>query len=436
MIGPPSACPGGSCPGVSAVPGASASSVLPGWSFRQPRWPATVFSAYSARLVGWDQGALPGFLLVGFPGPSRRTRHAPLSAPGAPRVVPAGAGRALGPAGVPTGSVCCRGGPVRHREQCPARAAGQRERPQARVRAGVISGAYGAEERPVRGRVRHPQQRPVQRPRPQWPPLPDRHRAGAAPLPVLAPGLAQHEVPQFSQGDRAERVPPVPGRPRRRRPPRPRPRHQGQVPGQRGDHVPDAGFRHERHQDDHPDHERPGQQPFPFPLHEPGAQRRPPRDPAGDAWPGLRFQPFLQRPQRRVMHRAALRPDLPVPLDLRFRDRDHLAEHDRAARADLYRAPDDQRGPVPAAQVPAALQRRRRQLQRHRDHHPRGNGHGTRRDGVRRRHVRLLQAKRSRQSFLVAGASPISQGTRSTGQQPAAITQRNQEQNQSSTVSP
>ena len=31
--------------------------------------------------------------------------------------------------------------------------------------------------------------------------------------------------------------------------------------------------------------------------------------------------------------------DLPVPLDLRLRDRHHLAEHDRAARADLLRPP-------------------------------------------------------------------------------------------------
>ena len=79
--------------------------------------------------------------------------------------------------------------------------------------------------------------------------------------------------------------------------------------------------------------------------------------------------------------------------------------------AELRRAPDDQRGPVPAVQVPAAPQRRRRQLQQHRDHHPRRNGHGTRRDRVRRRHVRLLQAKRSRQSLHVAGASPVSQET-------------------------
>ena len=109
------------------------------------------------------------------------------------------------------------GGPVRHREQRPARAAGQRQRPQARVRAAVITGAHGAEERPVRGRVRHPDQRPVQRSRLQRPLLPDGHRTRAAPAGVLPPGRSQHQVPQLFQGNRAERVPPVPGRPRRRR---------------------------------------------------------------------------------------------------------------------------------------------------------------------------------------------------------------------------
>jgi hypothetical protein len=93
------------------------------------------------------------------------------------------------------------GGPVRHGEQRPARAAGQRERPQARVRAGIIRGPRSAEARPVRGRVRHPQQRPVQRPRPQRPVLPDRHRAGAAPPLVLAPPVRTFSVPPTASAD-------------------------------------------------------------------------------------------------------------------------------------------------------------------------------------------------------------------------------------------
>ena len=163
--------------------------------------------------------------------------------------------------------------PVRHREQCTARAAGQRERPQARVRAGVITGADGAEARPVRRRVRTrtsvPSSAPAfsgrfvpmvtapGQPAPGAPARPAPARGPAA-LPG-GPGRARSASPR----------PPCP-----RPPPRPRPRDQRQVPGQRRDHVPGALPGHERHQHDHPDHELPGQQPFPFPLHEPGAQRR------------------------------------------------------------------------------------------------------------------------------------------------------------------
>ena len=101
------------------------------------------------------------------------------------------------------------------------------------------------------------------------------------------PGRAQHDVLQFLQRLRAERVPPVPARPLRRRHPGPRPRHQGQVPGQRDDHLPDVRVRHQGHQHDDADHERPGQQPFPLPLHELLPQHRPLRDPVDHARPGL-----------------------------------------------------------------------------------------------------------------------------------------------------
>ena len=104
---------------------------------------------------------------------------------------------------------------MRHREQDPARAAGHGQCPGLRERRCVVPGAGGPEERPVRGRVRDPQQRPVQRPGLQRAPCPDGDRAGAALLLVPGPGRAEHQVPQFLKGDRAERVPPVPGRPRR-----------------------------------------------------------------------------------------------------------------------------------------------------------------------------------------------------------------------------
>jgi hypothetical protein len=58
-------------------------------------------------------------------------------------------------------------------------------------------------------------------------------------------------------------------------------------------------------------------------------QHRVADDAVDDARPGLRFQPFLPQPERRVLARAALRPDLSVPRDLRPREREHLAEHDR-----------------------------------------------------------------------------------------------------------
>ena len=74
--------------------------------------------------------------------------------------------------------------------------------------------------------------------------------------------------------------PPVPGRRRRRRRRRPRPRHQRQVPGQRRDHVLDRESGISVIKTITRNHERPGQQPLPFPLHQPGAQRARPAIPA------------------------------------------------------------------------------------------------------------------------------------------------------------
>ena len=175
--------------------------------------------------------------------------------------------------------------------------------------------------------------------------LPDGHGTGAAPVrraparPSPAPGPAA--LP--GEPGRARSAVQVPGRPRRRLRLLTwlRPRHQRQVPGQRRDHVLDPGVRHQRHQNDHPDHECPGQQPFPLPLHEPGAQRRPPRDPADGTGPGL----VLQRPQRRVMHRAALRPDLPVPPTCASATATTL-QNTTAPPAPTFSVPDHQRGPL------------------------------------------------------------------------------------------
>jgi hypothetical protein len=70
------------------------------------------------------------------------------------------------------------------------------------------------------------------------------------------------------------------------------------------------------------------------------------RDAVDHSRPGLRVQPVLHRAERRVVIRAAPRPDLPAPGHHRLRDRYHLQEHRAAARADLLRPPDDQRRPV------------------------------------------------------------------------------------------
>jgi len=96
---------------------------------------------------------------------------------------------------------------------------------------------------------------------------------------------------------------------------------------------------------------RPGQQPFPFPLHVLPRQHGPLRDPVDDARAGLPLQPVLQRAERRVAGRAALRLDAPVPPDPPDpcrRDRHDLAEHRRLARADPRRPPDGHRRPVTA----------------------------------------------------------------------------------------
>ena len=121
-----------------------------------------------------------------------------------------------------------------------------------------------------------------------------------------------------------------------------------------------------------------------------------PATPSITPGPALAIQPLLQRPERRVMHGAALRPHPPVPLHLRRSDRDDLAEHDQVTAADPLRPPDGQGRPVLLRQRPPAPQRRRQQPRRHRDHQaareaglPARNGHGTRRDRIRRRHVRL-----------------------------------------------
>ena len=199
--------------------------------------------------------------------------------------------------------------------------------------------------------------------------LPDREGL-RVPFGVLVLRGGQHRVLQFLQRGRAQRPAPVQAGPLRRRMPQPRPRHQGQVPGQRDDHVGQLRFRHQGLQHDRPDHERRGQQPVVCPLDVSLVQDRALRDAVDHPRPGVRVQPVLRRAQRRVMNRAAVRPDLPLPRHHRRRDRHDLQEHHDVARPDLLRARHRQRRPVLLRHHHAVLQRRHQVRQPHRDHDP------------------------------------------------------------------
>ena len=125
------------------------------------------------------------------------------------------------------GGLVRAGRAVRHPQQPPRGGVRHRQPSQLRERGRVIPGADRTVHGPVRRRVRYPDQRPVDRPGLQRPVPADDHRP---PVPLLMLGVrgAQHDVLQFLQRLRAERVPPVPERALRRRHPRPRPRHQCQ----------------------------------------------------------------------------------------------------------------------------------------------------------------------------------------------------------------
>ena len=139
---------------------------------------------------------------------------------------------------------------------------------------------------------------------------------------------------------------------------RPRPRHQRQVPGQRDHRLLDVRIQHQRHQHDHADHECPGQQPFPFALHEPPAQHRPLRDLLDHARPGPLLQPVLQRPQPRVASRAALRLNPAVPRRTTAGKPPRPCRTPSPRPSDPGRAPDHQRRPVTVRHRPPVPQRR------------------------------------------------------------------------------
>jgi len=230
----------------------------------------------------------------------------------------------------------------------------------------VISGAHGAENGPVRGRVRHPQQRPnrvsIAKKRPHQPPFPIVTAPGQPPLPVLAPGLTQPYVPQFFQVTVPSAFRHSPGAPRSRLPAATgAPTAPGQSPGIAAIHVlPRAacGMSVIRTKSTRI-HDALATSSLSLPPLRTGAQR--PRPVEGNASRGdSRPRPAIQRSSMRPPSRDApgcpFARNLPVPLEPSLSvNRDHLAEHDRDARA-IFSVPRwTARTGAPPPRSPAAL---------------------------------------------------------------------------------
>ena len=173
----------------------------------------------------------------------------------------------------------------------------QRQRPQLRERRRVIPGADGAVHGPVRGRVRHPDQRPVERPRLQRP-VPADGRPPASPGPGAPATTARSTMSRSSSsgsGPSAFRQSPSA---------RSDAGAHGRAHGTSARSPASAiiasrapRVRHQRHQHDGPDHERPGQQPLPLALHVlvPAARARS-AIAVDHARPGLLLQPSSSGP--------------------------------------------------------------------------------------------------------------------------------------------
>ena len=227
---------------------------------------------------------------------------------------------------------------------------------QLRVGRGVIGGAGRPERLAVRRGVRYPGQRPVDRAGVQ---VPD----GDSPVimrTMLGVYPGQQPVPQLLQRLRADRLPPGGGDRRVRQPIRALPRHQGQVPEQRGHHLGVVRVRrHQRHQQGEPDRQRAGHRPPRRALDLPLQDHR-----GGDLVDDARrarqlIQPFLGHPQAGVISRVPGRLHPPVAADHRARDRHRLAERHQVPGGDPARPGRDQRraaaGPRPPARRPGQV---------------------------------------------------------------------------------
>ena len=169
---------------------------------------------------------------------------------------------------------------------------------------------------------------------------------------MLGPGGAQHDGPQFFQRLRAERAPPVPERAGRRRDPGPRPWHPRQVPGQARSSRPERPRPASRSSIDGTDHERPGQYPFPFPLHVPLLEA-PPVPRCRRSRPAPSAPPATPPVVRASRDQTGCPAPAPASPDLRRRHRHDLQDNDRVA-AQFSRSP---RRPAPTGHPPPAAAR-------------------------------------------------------------------------------
>ena len=235
--------------------------------------------------------------------------------------------RLLGLALVPTGLVPT-GRATHHGEGGPGERVGDVQVTDLRV-AG-LGRPGGAERGPVGRGVGHPGHRAVDRPEPQ----PAAHLdPGQRRVEVLGDHRGQQLPLQLLQWCLADRGPPGGQHRSRGHGVRPLPRHRGQLPEQRGEHLAGVGVGHHGHQQHRAD--RGGDAHLP-PRHGLDLSGRADRggDPVDRARPAAAVQFLLRGPEPGMITRPALRLDPSVPAHHRGRGHRHRAPHHRLARRD------------------------------------------------------------------------------------------------------
>ena len=262
-------------------------------------------------------------------------------------------GLTLGPGLVPTGRA------THHAQGGAGERVGDVQVPNLRV-AGLGRPAVPNAARLARG-VGHPGHGAVDRAEPQ----PAAHiDPGQGRVSVLGPDSGQHLPLQLLQRRLADRRPPRRQHRARRHRVRPPPRHLGQLPEQRGEHLAGVGVGHHGHQQHRPDRARHAHLPPRHRLDLPGRA-----DPGGYPLDGLRptaaVQLLLRDPEPGMITRAALGLHPPIPAQHHGRHHHHLAPGHRTTGRDRLGPRDQQRRPaVPARSRPHGPDQRR-----HRDGH-------------------------------------------------------------------